>query len=420
MRMGNEDTPRAAVISIGTELTLGQISDINAQFIACELAACGVSCIRHTTVPDDLDLIRDAFLTAAVEVDLIVATGGLGPTADDLTREALAEAAGTKLAPDAASLEQIHAFFARREREMPESNAVQALVPLTGRALPNSHGTAPGLHVKLGQAECYVLPGVPFEMREMFRLRVGPEIRAIAGGRVLLSRSLHCFGISEAELGKRITDLMVAGANPGVGTTAELGVISVRINASAESAEAAEAMIAESEADIRGRLGRAVFGADGDTLASAVGTLLRDRGETLSTAESCTGGLIAKLLTDTPGSSEYFVGGAVTYSNELKRRLLGVGAETLAESGAVSAATARAMAEGARREFCSTYALSATGVAGPGGGTPDKPVGLVYFGLATPTETLVRELRFGGDYPRNVIRERAARTALNILRYELL
>ena len=399
---------------------LGQITDSNAPYLARELAACGAPCARQFGAPDELEAIRDAFQNAAESADIVVATGGLGPTADDLTRGALALAAGTELAVDAASLEQIRAFFASRGREMPETNSTQAMVPLTGTAIPNSCGTAPGLRIKIGDADCFALPGVPFEMREMFRLSVAPMVRALSGGRVLRSRALHCFGISESDLGKRIEDLMAPGLNPDVGTAADMGVISVRINALAESEAAAGDLLDGAEATIRGRLGDVVFGVDSDTLASAVGSLLAGRGATVSTAESCTGGLIAKMLTDVSGSSKYFVGGAVTYSNELKQRVLGVAERTLAEVGAVSEAVAREMAVGARREFLSDYAVSATGVAGPTGGTPDKPVGLVFFGIAGPGKTLAREVRFGGDYPRTVIRERAARTALGLLRYELL
>ncbi len=411
---------RAWVISIGTELTLGQSVDTNAAWLAEQLAGQGVRCERHVTVPDDLAAIRDTLRQAAGACDLIIATGGLGPTVDDLTREGLAEAAGVRLETDAASVEQIRAFFARRGREMPERNKVQARVPQGGRPIENTCGTAPGILMELNGTPCYALPGVPFEMKTMFTRDVLPHIRAAAAGRVLRQRRLSCFGLGESDIGERLRDLMAPGRNPTIGTTAELGVIGVRINASGESAEAAEALLDEAEAEVRARLGTVVFGREADTLASVVGTQLAARRATLSTAESCTGGLIAKMLTDVPGSSEYFVGGVVAYANELKQRLLGVPAEMLATVGAVSEPVARAMAEGARGAFSSTYALAVTGIAGPAGGTPDKPVGLVFFGLATPTGVSAHEARFGGDAPRDVIRQRAARTALNLLRLRLV
>ena len=410
----------AWIISIGTELTLGQSVDTNAAWIAEQLASQGVRCERHVTVPDELESIRDAVRQAAAACDVVIATGGLGPTADDLTRQALAAAAGVTLEIDAASVEQIRAFSAQRGRQMPEHNRVQAEIPRNARAIANSCGTAPGVCLELAGTPCYALPGVPFEMKTMLTREVLPQLRAAAAGRVLRSRRLHCFGMPEAAIGEHLADLMTPGRNPEVGTTAGMGVISVRINASEDSPEATDALLDEAEKEIRVRLGNVVFGRDGETLAAALGALLAARGETLSTAESCTGGLIAKLLTDVPGSSVYFVGGAVAYANELKQQVLSVPAEILASVGAVSGPVARAMAEGARRGFSSTYALAVTGVAGPTGGTPDKPVGLVYFGLATPTDSIVREVRFGSDAPRDVIRERAARTALNLLRLWLL
>ena len=371
------------------------------------------------TVPDELGAIRDVLGEACEACDVVVATGGLGPTADDLTREALAAAAGVELEIDATSVERIRAFFARRGREFPERNRVQALTPRGGRAIVNTCGTAPGIWVELRGTPCYALPGVPFEMRTMFTRDVLPVVRAAAAGRCLRFRRLNCFGTGESDVGAQLRDLMTPGSNPGVGTTAELGVIGVRINATGDSPEAADALLDRTEVEIRSRLGTVVFGRGGETLAAVVGARLAARGETVSTAESCSGGLIATQLTDVAGSSAYFLGGAVAYANEVKQRLLGVSAETLAREGAVSAAVAREMSSAARRAFSSTYALAVTGIAGPSGGTPDKPVGLVFFGLATPTGVHVREVRFGSDAPRDVIRERAARTALNLLRLEL-
>jgi len=411
---------RGWVVSIGTELTLGLSVDTNAAWLASQLAAVGIRCERHVTVADQTRSISEVLRQAATSTDVIVVSGGLGPTADDVTREALAAAAGTELELDAASLEQIRAFFAQRAREMPEGNRVQARIPRSGRAIPNTCGTAPGVRIELNGVPCYALPGVPYEMERMFTRDVLPELRALSAGSVLRARCLRCFGLSEVEIGERLRDRMRPDRNPTVGTTAELGVIGVRINAVGATSAAAAALLDETEAQVRARLGDVVFGRDEATLAAAVGAQLAARGETLAVAESCTGGLIAKMLTDVPGSSGYFVGGAVTYSNELKQRLLGVPAAMLASAGAVSAVVAGAMARGARQAFGSTYALAVTGIAGPSGGTPDKPVGLVFLGLATPDEEIVREARLGSDSGRAVIRARAALTALSLLRAHLL
>lgn len=411
---------RAWIISIGTELALGQSVDTNAAWLAQQLAALGIRTERHITVADDLSAIRDVLTQAGDACDLIIATGGLGPTEDDLTRQALTEVAGVELKTDAASLEQIRAFFEKRRRTFTERNKVQALIPQGGRAIENTCGTAPGVFIELSGTPCHALPGVPFEMKKMFTRDVLPHVQTAAPGRILRQRWLNCFGLGESDIGERLRDLMASDRNPQVGTTAELGVIGVRINATAATAKAADALLDGAEAELRSRLGNVVFGRDSDTLASAVGERLTARGETLGTAESCTGGLIAKMLTDTPGSSAYFVGGAVTYSNQLKQELLGVPADTLAEFGAVSEPVARAMASGARERFAATYALAVTGIAGPSGGTTDKPVGLVFFGLATPAGVTTREFRFGSDSPRQVIRARAAGTALNLLRLALV
>jgi nicotinamide-nucleotide amidase len=344
----------------------------------------------------------------------------LGPTEDDLTRAALAEAAGQELVLDPASYEQIRGFFAARQRAMSASNEAQALRPAGGRALRNPVGTAPGLFVEIAGTPFYVLPGVPHEMRELFALHVAPALRALGGGRVVRSRTLHTFGTGESIIGERIRDLMQRGRNPEVGTTAKLGVISIRINATAAAPEAAAALLDQTELELRSRLGEWVFGRDDETLASAVGELLAARGATLALAESCTGGLIGALLTDVPGSSRYFRGGVVAYANELKRDLLGVPGADLEQCGAVSDVVARQMAEGARLRLAASIGLSVTGVAGPGGGTTEKPVGLVYVGVADAAGAIVHELRLGETTPRDVIRNRAAQSALNAVRLRLI
>jgi nicotinamide-nucleotide amidase len=409
----------AWIISTGTELALGQTVGTNGAWLAARLAALGVRTERHVTVPDDAAATRAVVLQAAETCDVILLTGGLGPTEDDLTRPALADAAGVPLEVHAPSLEHLRAFFAARGREMPEGNKVQALAPRGATVLPNTCGTAPGLLVKLGGTPCYALPGVPSEMRVMFEGEVAPRLRAAAGGAVLLSRRLHTCGLGESDLGQRIRDLMQRGRSPEVGTTADLGLVSVRVNAAGATRADAEAQLAATEAELRRRLGDVVYGADSDTLASVVGAQLVLAGRTLSTAESCTGGLIGSLVTDVPGSSRYYRGGVIAYANEVKISLLEVGRAELEAHGAVSAPVARQMAQGAARIFGTDYALATTGIAGPGGGTAQKPVGLVFVGLHTPGETPVREYRLGSDSPREALRLRTARLGLNLLRLAL-
>lgn len=410
----------AWVISVGTELTLGQTVDTNAPWLARQLASLGMRTTRHVCVPDELDVIRETLLAAAETADVVLVSGGLGPTEDDLTRQALAAAGGVGLKLDPASAAHLRSFFAARGRQMPERNVIQAMIPQGGRALPNTCGTAPGLFVTLRGTPCYAIPGVPFEMREMYEREVAPVLAAAARGAVLLSRRLSTFGLGESDIAVKIGDLMERGRNPEVGTTASFGVVGVRINACGATRQEAESLLAEAEAELRARLGDAIFGVDGQTLGSVVGELLVGRGGSLSTAESCTGGMIGALLTDVPGSSGYYVGGVVCYSNAAKTALLEVGEGLLEAHGAVSEPVAALMASGARRIFGSDFALSVTGIAGPAGGSEAKPVGLVYVGLASPDDTHVREYRFGPDSPREAIRQRAAHAALDVLRRRLL
>lgn len=410
---------RAVILSIGTELTLGQSIDTNSAWLAAQLAAIGIRTIRHITVPDELPDIANGLGRAVREAEIVLVTGGLGATADDLTRDAMAQVAGVRLVEDPRVLEQVRGFFTRRGRSMPDKNRVQALVPVGGESIENPRGTAPGLALPIGSSSVFAMPGVPSEMRAMFPA-IAARLAEGAAGAVIRGRILHCIGLSETELGERIADLMQRGRNPEVGTTANLGIIGIRVNASAESPTAADALLNAAELELRSRLGTLVFGRDGETLSGAVGELLARRGETVGTAESCTGGMIAAALTDTPGSSRYVRGAIVAYSNEIKRGVLGVLPKILDEHGAVSAGTAEAMAIGGRDRLGATYCLSATGIAGPDGGTHNKPIGLVYIGLAGPDGAIAREFQFGADASRDHIRARTVLTALNLLRRRLL
>jgi nicotinamide-nucleotide amidase len=415
----NPSLHSAWLISTGTELVLGQTVGTNAAWLAAQLAALGIRTVRHVTVADDRADTGAVLLEAAAASDLVVLTGGLGPTEDDLTRQALAEAASTPLVLHEPSLEHLRAFFAARGREMPARNRVQALAPHGAIVLPNPCGTAPGLLVELRGTPCYALPGVPFEMRIMFEREVATRLQAASRGAVLLSRRLHTCGLGESDIAERIADLMQRGRNPEIGTTAELGLVSIRINAAADSRAAAEAKLAAMEAELQQRLGKVVYGREGNTLASVVGEQLASAGKAVSTAESCTGGLIGALLTDVPGSSRYYRGGVIAYANEVKAGLLGVEHEPLQAHGAVSAPVAAAMADGVAQALRTEYGLAVTGIAGPTGGSAQKPVGLVYIGLHTPAGTEVHEHHLGADAPREAIRIRAARLALNWLRLNL-
>lgn len=411
---------RAWIVAIGSELTSGQSLDTNSAWLSRELAGLGIRSERHVTVADDLAAIVELLRAAGEHADVLLVSGGLGPTADDLTRDALAQAAGLPLELDTASLEQIEAFFAARGRKMADANRVQAMRPRGARAIVNTCGTAPGIAMRLGKAEAFAMPGVPFEMRRMFERDVAPALRGHAADCAIVHATLRTIGLAESDLGARIADLMQRGRNPEVGTAANLGVIAIRIAATAGSRRQAQALIEADETELRARLGRCVFGQDDDTLAAVVGRLLSAAGQTVSTAESCTGGLIAEQLTDVSGSSVYYVGGAVAYSNELKTRLLGVDPDLIARHGAVSEPVAQAMARGAVERFGSDHAIAVTGIAGPTGGTAERPVGLVYVAIADRSGAIVRRLLLGRDTPRDVIRQRAAAAALNMLRERLL
>jgi len=410
----------AIIVSIGNELTLGQTVDTNSAWLSQQLAAIGGRVRMQATVADELEPIRDLLDRAARAADVVLVSGGIGPTAADLPRHALAAAMGVDLVLHPPSIERIREFFTRRGRVMPEANTVQAMFPAGAAPIENTCGTAPGIRAKLHRADVFVMPGVPREMKEMFTRDVLPALSERSGDAVLLAKTINTYGAGESDVGERIRDLMQRGRNPTVGTTAQQTIIGVRIHAFGPTRDEARRLLDADAAEIRRRLGDLVFGEDDETLAHAVAKRLFETKRTVATAESCTGGLIAKSLTDIPGSSEYFLNGFVTYSNESKTRLIEVPAELILRHGAVSAPVAAAMAGNARRISKSDYAISATGIAGPGGGSPAKPVGLVFFGLSCAEGCDVQERRFGSDMTREEIRDRACKFALNLLRLKLL
>ncbi|MFB3891317.1 MAG: competence/damage-inducible protein A [Phycisphaerae bacterium] len=405
----------AIVLSIGTELTSGQTIDTNSAYLARQLAERGISTLEHITVADDQPEIADAIRRSAAKADLVIVSGGLGPTADDLTRQALADAMGTTLEMDDKCLAEITEFFRLRNRPMSPVNQVQAMVPRGATAIPNKVGTAPGLYARIGRCDVFITPGVPSEMEWMYKNAVEPRLPSLSG--VIVHRILHTFGAGESDVGAKIADLMKRGANPLVGTTVAAGLVSIRIIACAATVDEARRMTDGTVAAINERLGELVVGEGDMTMAQVVGELLRKRRQTLATAESCTGGLVGKLITDVSGSSDYYLGGVVSYSNRIKAGLLGVEEALLERHGAVSEPVARAMAEGCRKRLGSDWALAITGVAGPTGGTAEKPVGLVHIALAGPHGTEAIRSVFPGT--REIVRLRSALMALNLLRLRL-
>ncbi|MFN0131809.1 MAG: CinA family nicotinamide mononucleotide deamidase-related protein [Phycisphaerales bacterium] len=428
---------RAAILSIGDELTLGQTLDTNSRYLSQQLVDRGIIPACHLTIPDDRAAIVRALRDLAQSADLILITGGLGPTADDLTRHALADALGEPLVEDAESLDAIVRRYRAAGRDMPPINRVQALRPSSAQAIPNPHGTAPGLRAQLPahepalcashaheprRVDVFCLPGPPHEMKPMFESAVVPRLVPVT---IVRTRAVHTFGIGESDLAARLGDLMARDRHPTVGTTASRGVVSCRIRA--ERAACTESAC-ESELDreieataerVRALASPYVFGEGEETLPGAVVGLLRARGERLAVAESCTGGLLGEMLTRVPGSSAAFVGGWITYSNERKSADLGVPTGVLERVGAVSREVAEAMAAGARARAGVEHALAITGIAGPEGGSADKPVGTVWIARACEMEVETRRFVFTG-MPREVVRELSAMSALGMLRLALV
>lgn len=411
----------AVIISCGTELVTGQCVDTNSPWLSEQLTAHGVRVVEHVTVGDEVADIRDAVRRAIERAELVILTGGLGPTGDDLTREGIAAAIGQPLEESAEALARIRVFFESWRREMPESNRIQAMIPKGCSVIPNPRGTAPGIAYEKGTRRLYALPGVPTEMREMFEAAIRPALHSTLGEACTLAARLLCYGISEAKLGEAVADLMARGRNPLVGTTASNAILTVRVLARGDDAQSARLLLDQDCAEIRRRLGRLVFGEDDETLQGTVARELIEQGRTVATAESCTGGMLAKRLTDIAGSSAYFLRGYVTYNNESKTQLLGVSAELISKNGAVSEAVAKAMAVGCRSAAGSDFALSITGIAGPGGGTPpEKPVGLVFIGFAHQAGCEVQRFLMGDHLSRGEIRDRTCKSAMNLLRLRLL
>lgn len=409
---------RAEVVSVGTELLLGQIVDTNAAYLARVLSDLGISLYRRTTVGDNMERLVAALRQALADADVVITIGGLGPTMDDITRDGLAEAMGDTLHTDPEIAERLRQFFTSRGMTVLESNLRQALVPAHGRAIDNPNGTAPGLLFEKESKIGIALPGPPNEFIPMVDNHVVPYLRQKTGNvGTIRSLVLRIAGMGESQVEDKVKDLML-DSNPTVAPYAKVGEVHLRVTAKADTAEEADRMIAERAALVRARLGEAIYGENDDPLEKAVVAVLKEHGKTVATAESCTGGLVAQRITDISGSSAVFLGGVVAYSNAAKTAFVGVPAEMIARVGAVSPEVAQALAEGARSRFGADYGIGITGIAGPEGGTPEKPVGLVYIGIAYPGGCEVDKSNYIGS--RQIVRYRASQTALNMLRLRAL
>ena len=407
------------LIAVGTELLLGQLTDTNTVFVASALAASGIDVYGTHAVGDNRARIAGAMRAALDRVGGVITTGGLGPTVDDLTKEAASDALGLDLELHEPSLRLMQEFFAHIGREMRENNRKQAFVPRGSFVLENPRGTAPGF-IAFGAGEKFIacMPGVPGEMRPMLTEQLIPFLRERYGIRnAIYTRILHTVNIGESEIDHRIDDLFRSGENPKIAVLAHEGQCDVKIMVKAESEREAEVLIEPLQREIVARLAGHVYGMDRTPIEAAVHRLLQARGETVAVAESCTGGRIAAALTSVPGSSKSFLGGIVAYDNGVKVAQLGVSEETLRMHGAVSEETAREMARGARDRLHVTHAIATTGIAGPDGGTADKPVGLVWFAIDLNGEPKTYRFTFRGD--REAIQRRATVMALGLLWYRL-
>lgn len=407
---------KAELISVGTELLLGEIVDTNAQYLGARLPGLGIDLYYISKVGDNLDRLTEVIDRARNRSDLVITTGGLGPTEDDLTREAIARVLHEKLEIDPGLERQLREFFARRGVAMPERNVKQAALIPSARALPNPRGTAPGWWVERDGHLIVAMPGPPTEMGRMWEEEVAPELERRRPGSVLVSRTLKTVGLGEGNVDELVSPLLKS-KNPTIGVYARPDGVQLRIAAKAPSREEAHRLVEPVEADIRRLLGDIVWGADDQTMEEVVGDLLRRNGLTLATMESCTGGLLANAITNVPGSSAYFRGGLIAYATEMKVEW-GVDQEIIAEHGAVSAECACAMARAAHERLDADVGVGITGVAGPDP-QEDKPPGTVHIGLDAAF-TAPRSISYQFAQGREAVKRRAVTTALGLMRRMLL
>lgn len=406
---------KCEIISVGTELLLGQIANTDAKFISEMLTSLGIDVYFQTNVGDNKSRLLECLKIASNRSDIIILTGGLGPTMDDLTKETVAEFFGLKLVVDIDTKIKIESYFKKSMRKMTQNNYKQALFPEGSKILPNDNGTAPGCIFEKNGKKVVILPGPPSELIPMFNNYVYPFLKSLSND-IIVSRVIKIFGIGESKVETMVSDMLLS-KNPTVAPLIGNGFVTLRITAKSDDVQKAKKMIDDIEVSLRKIFGEYIFGVDDDTMESIVLNLLKDKGSTLSTAESCTGGLLSEKITSVPGASEVFKFGAITYSNESKENILGVSGEIIRRHGAVSEETAREMAMNVKNISKTDYGLSITGIAGPSGGTIAKPVGLVYIGLAYKDEIYVKKLISNGN--RDKVRLNSAMHALDMLRRHL-
>ena len=408
----------AEILCVGTELLLGDIVNTNAAYLSQQLAQLGIHVYRHTAVGDNPERLRRALDAAFAEADMVITSGGLGPTYDDLTKETVAEYFGRKMAMHEESLETIKAYFQRTGRVMTKNNEKQAMMPEGATVFPNHYGTAPALAIEggeNGEKTAIMLPGPPGELTKIFPEQVRPYLEK-RRGHVLVSKNVHIFGMGESAVEEKLKGLMTEAENPTVAPYCKEGEVRLRVTAEADSAAAASEMCDRMIEKIRStEVGNFIYGIDVESLEGAVVKFLHENHLTLSAAESCTGGLIAKRITDISGCSDVFFGGCVTYTNEVKQKLLGVRAETLQKYGAVSEETAAEMARGVRERLGTDIGVSATGIAGPSGGSETTPVGTVFIGISTERGEKVRRLSLSPMRSREYIRIVSAANAYDMI-----
>lgn len=401
------------ILSVGTEILLGDILNTNSKYLSVKLAQMGISVLRHTTVGDNADRLSAALKTALDRSDIVIATGGLGPTADDITKEICCEVMGFELTLDSDIADSIRRFFESRGADMPENNLKQALVPVSGDVFINRNGTAPGIGLKKNGKCVVILPGPPYEMAPMFEEYVADYLKEYSDG-AIVSHTVRTMGIGESAMAEIVADLLES-ENPTVAPYAKKGEALLRVTAKAPSAEEAEKILQPMIEKIRARLGKFVYGIDSENIEQRVVELLKANKLTLATAESCTAGYIPKRITDIPGASEAFEYGAITYSNDVKEKVLGVKHETLLAHGAVSEETAREMAAGIRKVSGADIGLSVTGIAGPGSDGTNKPVGLCYIAIDADGYQVCEKIETGRN-DREYNRYVNASRALNLVR----
>lgn len=409
------------ILATGDEIRTGILIDSNSAHIAQLLEGAGVQVVRHHCVGDDLDRIVIILKEIASRSDVAVVSGGLGPTADDLTAEAAAKAAGVELVTDAIALKSIEAFFAARNREMTATNKKQALLPAGAECLLNPVGTAPGFRLMVDNCHFFFVPGVPHEMRHMLATRVVPHIISILGEKRSFNvvKTISAFGLTESVTAERLSGFESEFKDIKLGLRAKFPEIQIKLYVSGADKDDLEKRLTHACRWVVAKMGEYVFSEDGDAMEAVIGALLRQQHKTLAIAESCTGGLISDMITNVAGSSDYFLFAGTTYANRAKEEIIGVSPSTLATYGAVHEQTAKEMADGVKRISGASYGLSTSGIAGPDGGTDEKPVGTVCIGLASPRESTGQRFTFL-NYSRLRNKQIFAMTALDLLRRDLL